>query len=289
MSGPELAGLLLPLGVAALRQATPLVLAGLGGICSERVGIVNIALEGMMLAGAFTGLVAGRLAGPLVGVLAAVTVGMLVGLTHLWATRKFRLNHIVSGVAINLLALHSTTFLLRRLFNQADPPVEARIESMLPTSLFTGVALALVLVFHLVLYYTPLGLRIRAVGESEASTRMAGVDTARVKMLGLAASGVLAGLAGAYLSLAQVGRFSDDMVSGRGFIALAAVVCGRWTPLGMAAASLAFGALDALQFHLQGSVALPGELLRSIPYIATVVAAMALRPRPPADLGRQEE
>ena len=129
MSGPELAGLLLPLGVAALRQATPLVLAGLGGICSERVGIVNIALEGMMLAGAFTGLVAGRLAGPLVGVLAAVTVGMLVGLTHLWATRKLRLNHIVSGVAINLLALHSTTFLLRRLFNQADPPVEAEHES----------------------------------------------------------------------------------------------------------------------------------------------------------------
>ena len=289
MSGPELAGFLLPLGVSALRQATPLVLAGLGGICSERVGIVNIALEGMMLAGAFSGLAAGRLAGPLVGVLAAVTVGMLVGLTHLWATRKLRLNHIVSGVAINLLALHSTTFLLRRLFSQADPPVEARIETMLPTALFTGLALALAVIFHLVLYHTPLGLRVRAVGESEASTRMAGVDTARVKMVGLAASGVLAGLAGAYLSLAQVGRFSDDMVSGRGFIALAAVVCGRWTPLGMAAAALAFGAFDALQFQLQGSVALPGELLRSIPYIATVVAAKALQPRPPADLGRQEE
>lgn len=282
-------GLFAVLLLPTLRQATPLILAGLGGLFSERVGIINIALEGMMLMGAFVGLWVGQSAGLAAGFLAALASGVLLGLLHLLLTQRLRMNHIISGVAINILAISATTFLLRRLFNQADPPREARLLETIPVAWFLLVALALPFLAHFVFYRTAFGLRLRAVGESPESARMAGLHPPGLRMAGVALSGLFAAMAGAYLAMAQVGRFTDDMVSGRGFIALAAVICGRWTPIGAALAALAFGFFDALQLHLQGTVKLPGEFLRSLPYLFTILAALLLRPTPPAALGREEE
>jgi simple sugar transport system permease protein len=174
------------------------------------------------------------------------------------------------------------------LFNQADPPREARVLSTIPVDWFILFALLLPLVLHVVLYKTRFGLRLRAVGESPESARMSGITPAKLRFAGVVLSGLFAASAGAYLALSQVGRFSDKMVSGRGFIALAAVIVGRWNPLGAAAAAIVFGFFDSLQFQLQGNVRLPGELLRSLPYIITILVAMLLRPRPPAALGRVE-
>jgi len=223
------------------------------------------------------------------GLLAAMAAGLLLGGLHLVLTQRFRMNHVISGVAINILALASTTFLLRRLFTQADPPREANVLHLIPINWFILAAIALPFVLQFILYRTKIGLRMRAVGESPESVRMAGVSPMPLRMAGVLASGALASAAGAYLSMSQVGRFSDEMVSGRGFIALAAVICGRWNPLGAAGAALVFGFFDALQFQLQGTVAIPGEVLRSLPYVFTILAAMLLKPNPPAALGEAAE
>lgn len=271
-----------------LRQTTPLILAATGGILSERVGVINIALEGMMLTSAFAGMWAGQALGPGPGLLVALLSGGLLGLLHVFLTQRLHMNHVVSGAAINILAINATTFLLRRLFNQAEPPREALLPQALPVDGFILAGLLLPFVLHFVLYRTAFGLRLRAVGESPESARMAGISPIRMRLAGVVLSGVLAGLAGGYLSMAQVGRFSDDMVSGRGFIALAAVICGRWTPFGAALTALAFGFFDALQIHLQGTVKLPLEVLHSLPYLLTILAAMLVRPIPPAALGRED-
>ena len=277
-----------PLLLPALRQATPLALAAMGGVMSERAGVINIALEGIMVVGAFVGLWAAQEGGLLVGLFAALVSGAALGLLHLLFTQKLRMNHVVSGVAINILALASCTYLLRMVFNQADPPREARVTNTIPVGWFIVAAILLPFALHFVLYRTRFGLRLRAVGESPESARMSGIAPFRLRLAAVVLSGVLAASAGAYLALSQVGRFSDKMVSGRGFIALAAVIVGRWNPLGAAAAALVFGFFDSLQFQLQGNVEVPGELLRSLPYVFTILAAMMLRPRPPAALGTDD-
>ncbi len=279
----------IPLLVPSLRQTVPLIFASLGGIFSERVGVVNIALEGIMLVGAFVGMWVGQGYGLLIGAAAGVGCGALLGLLHYVLTQRLRMNHIVSGVAINILALQATTFLLRRVFNQAEPPRDARVEAVIPVGWFILLAFLAPVVVHFVLYRTRFGLRLRAVGEDPESARMAGLRPMRLRVAGLLLSGAFGGLGGVYLSLSQVGRFGDDMVSGRGFIALAAVICGRWTPLGAAAAALVFGFFDALQLQLQGNVRLPGEFLRMMPYVFTILAALALKPTPPASLGKADE
>ena len=253
------------LAAISIRQACPLVLAALGGILSERSGVVNIALEGIMLIGAFVGIWAGQQYGAVQGLLAAIGAGGAVGAAHLVFTQTLRINHIVSGVAINILALNLSTFLLRAVYNQADPPRQARLTEPLPVEWFIGLALAATIGLHVLLYHTVLGLRLRAVGESPKRTRLA------------------------YLSMSLVGRFTDEMISGRGFIALAAVICGRWTPMGAVLACCAFGFFDALQLRMQGILALPSEALRALPYALTILAAAAFRSQPPASLGSSDE
>jgi general nucleoside transport system permease protein len=280
---------IIPLIVATLRQATPLLLAALGGICSERAGVINIALEGMMLTGAFVAVCAGQAVGLAGGLAAALLSGIAVGFIHYLFTQRLRVNHIVSGVAINLLAIHGTTYLYRRLYSQASPPRSSSLAHTLDPVLFTAAALFLTFAAWFVLYRTQLGLRIRAVGESPLSARMAGLRPDRLRLAGVLTSGVLAAAAGSYLSMAQLGRFSSDMVSGRGYVALAAVICGRWRPAGTLVAAVAFGLFDALQVSLQSVVRLPDELLLSLPYLLTILAAALLRPVPPAALGRDEE
>ncbi len=268
-----------------LRQAVPLVLAACGGVVSERAGVINIALEGCMLTGAFVGLVAGQSFGLAAGLLGAIAAGGLVGLIHLLLTHRLGVNQIVSGVAINLLALHVTTFLMRIVFVRAEPPREAKLAALIPIDLFFVACFAVPLLLQLGLSRTPLGLRLRAVGESPESARMAGIGVLSVRTLAVVASGMLAGAGGAYLSMSQVGRFSDDMVAGRGYIALAAVIAGRWMPVGAAAAALVFGLLDSVQLQMQGTAGLPPEILRMTPYLVAIVAAFALRSKPPAALG----
>jgi simple sugar transport system permease protein len=277
-----------PLLLPAMRQATPLVLGAMGGILSERAGVINIALEGMMVVGAFTAVWAAQFGGVTAGLLAALASGAALGFLHYVFTQKLRMNHVVSGVAINILALAACTYLVRALFNQADPPREARAPGTIPVTWFILLAVLLPFALHFLFYRTRFGLRLRAVGESPESARLSGIEPVKLRLAGVVFSGVLAASAGAYLALSLVGRFSDKMVSGRGFIALAAVIVGRWNPLGAAAAALAFGFFDSLQFQLQGNVEIPGELLRSLPYIATILVAMWLRPRPPAALGTNE-
>ncbi len=274
----------LPLLVPMLTRAVPLALAGMGGIFSERVGIVNIALEGMMLIGAFVGLWTAQGGGLLLGLVASAGAGSVIGLVHLLLTQRFKMDHVVSGVALNILALQGTGFLVRAIYGPSTGKTPV-IESAIPTIYFIVATGVLAVTFHIVLFNTSFGLRMRSVGESPLAAKMAGLNPPKIRAVGMLISGMLAGVAGAYLSISLTTRYSDNMVSGRGFIALAAVICGRWTPMGVLAASLVFGLMDAIQIQLQGTVNIPGELLASIPYVFTILAALLLKSKPPAALG----
>jgi ABC-type uncharacterized transport system permease subunit len=291
----------------AIRQATPLILAALGGLLSERVGVVNIGLEGKILMGAFAAALGALLTGSLwVGLACAVLVGLALALLHAVATQEWRTDHIVSGVAINLLALGLSTYLFRQLI---VPREEAGESSVVPTfgavslgglenlpllkdqSWLTLFALGLPFVLLMLLTRTRWGLRVYAVGNDLQKARMMGVPVKRMRYLGVLLSGALAGLAGAFLVLAATGQFRENMSAGRGFIALAALIFGRWHPLGAAGAALGFGFFEALQMRLQGQpvfgVQLPTDLLLMLPYLLTVIALMGLlgRMKPPSDLG----
>jgi ABC-type uncharacterized transport system permease subunit len=295
----------------AIRQATPLILAALGGLLSERVGVVNIGLEGKILMGAFAAALGALLTGSLwVGLACAVLVGLALALIHAVATQEWRTDHIVSGVAINLLALGLSTYLFRQLI---VPREEAGESSVVPTfgavslgglenlpllnallkdqSWLTLFALALPFVLLALLTRTRWGLRVYAVGNNSQKARMMGVPVKRMRYLGVLLSGALAGTAGAFLVLAATGQFRENMSAGRGFIALAALIFGRWHPLGAAGAALGFGFFEALQMRLQGQpvfgVQLPTDLLLMLPYLLTVIALMGLlgRMKPPSDLG----
>ncbi|MDW8103585.1 MAG: ABC transporter permease, partial [Armatimonadota bacterium] len=279
---------------SALRLATPLALAAMGGILSERSGVVNIGLEGQMLMGAFVGWAAAVMLGNgWLGVVCGVGAGALLGFLHALLTQRFRADHVVSGMAVNLLAAGLTVFLLRRFFER--PPGAPGIAEwslgwlqgvpllgglLAQQSPFVFLMLALPPVLHVLLYHTMWGLRVRAAGESARKSRLAGIDVVATRYACVTLSGVLAALAGTYLSLSQLNVFSEGMSAGRGFIALAAVIFGRWTPLGATVAALGFGFLDALQQRLQGEtlfgVRVPSELLLSLPYLLTIVALAGL-------------
>lgn len=291
----------------AIRQATPLVLAALGGLMSERVGVINIGLEGKILMGAFAAALGTLLTGSLwIGLACAVLVGLTLALIHAVATQELRTDHIVSGVAINLLALGLSTYLFRQII---VPREEAGESSVVPTfgavqlgglenlpflkdqTWLSLMALVLPFVLLVMLTRTRWGLRVNAVGNDSTKARMMGVPVKRLRYLGVLWSGVLASLAGAFLVLAATGQFRENMSAGRGFIALAALIFGRWHPLGAAGAALGFGFFEALQMRLQGQplfgVQLPTDLLLMLPYLLTVIALMGLlgRMKPPSDLG----
>ncbi len=295
----------------AVRQATPLILAALGGLMSERAGVINIGLEGKILLGAFAAALGALLTGsPLVGLACAVLVGLTLALLHAVATQELRTDHIVSGVAINLLALGLSTYLFRQVIVPREEAGQTSMVAMfgavrlgglenLPIlnallkdqSWLTVFALALPFALLLMLRRTRWGLRVNAVGNDALKARTMGVPVKRVRYLGVLASGALASLAGAFLVLAATGQFRENMSAGRGFIALAALIFGRWHPLGAAAAALGFGFFEALQMRLQGQplfgVQLPTDLLLMLPYLLTVVALMGLlgKMKPPSDLG----
>lgn len=291
-SNPGFGSLLLALLAAMLTSATPLIFAAMGGILSERAGVVNIALEGLILAGAFVGVAAGRTSS-LLGLAAALVVGALMGALHAFLTQKTRMNHVVSGLAITLLSAGGTRYLFQKLLRDG-----VAIKG-LPPGIFIVLALALPFLVQWVLSDTKFGLRLRAVGESPTSARMAGIASVPVRFAAVTLSGVCAALAGAFLSMSVAKLFAPDMSAGKGFIALAAVIFGKWHPLGAMAGALFFGFFEALQSQLQIShvkyVALGVEwtdpaLLNTLPYLMTLAALVTLvgRATPPAALGLED-
>ena len=287
---------------AALRMATPLVYAALGGIFSERVGIINIGLEGTMLTSAFAGVTASYYTGnPWVGVVVAVLVGGLIGLLHAILTVKFVGNQIVSGTGINIFAMGFTAYMSQIIWGSRGAsdgvrglgtwniPVIADLPVVGPIigshSPLVYLMLVVTVLSYVILFRTPLGLRIRAVGEHPTAAETAGIDVIRVKFLCVILSGMLAGLGGAFLSLGHLNLFTRGMTGGRGFIAMAAMIFGKWMPFGAFGASLLFGLADALQMRLQSLGLLPPQIILTIPYLLTVavLAGVVGKARPPSD------
>ena len=254
---------------AAFRLWTPLVLAALGGVVSERAGVVNIGLEGMMLGGAFASVAVAHATGNVVwGLLAGILGGAFVGFLHALFVLSLRVPPILSGVGLNLGMLGLTTFLLRTYGESGlNAPTQLAGESMV------GLALLLVLGIWVVLYRTPLGLRLRACGESTHAAQAAGLSVGRIRYASVTVSGALAGVGGVALVLTGLGTFTENVTAGRGYIALAAVIFGRWSPLFVALTAFVFGFGDALQLSLQtAGVQIPPDFLTLLPYVVTLLA-----------------
>lgn len=289
---------------AMIRSATPLAFAALGGLFSERSGVINIGLEGLMLISAFAGAVGSFYTGsPLLGLAAAIAAGLVFALVHAAATITFEADQIISGTAINLLALGGTGFLMVELFGSGgtsprvetfDPvriPLLADIpvigaplfdQSILVYLLYLAVPLC-----FFALYRTRFGLRLRATGEVPEAVDVTGISVPAMRYRGVALSGVLAALGGAYLSISNLSAFTENMTLGRGFIALAALIFGRWNPVRAFGAALLFGFAEAIVLR-GANVAVPRELIDSLPYLVVIVALAAFGGRAvaPAALGR---
>jgi ABC-type uncharacterized transport system permease subunit len=281
----------LTLLVATVRKSVPLIFASIGGFFSERSGVINIGLEGMMLFGAFSGaIIAYSTHNPWLGVLGAAVTGGLVGYLHAVATISLRANQIISGVAINMLAVGGTLFLSQvfvggeRSFSLAPTDRLPMWGAFVPLAYMAFLVVGLAYVFS---YYTVPGLRMRAVGEHPRAADTQGISVTRMRYFGVVVSGVCAGLGGAYLPFFS-GSFAKNMTSGQGFIALAALIFGKWNPIGAMAASLLFGFADALQESLQGRGGLPSQVFQVIPYVLTIVALAGVigRSVPPASVGK---
>ncbi len=301
---------ILTAGVLAstLRFATPLAFAAIGGIFSERSGVVNIGLEGMMLTGAFFGIWGSVWSGSwVVGLLMAMLFGGLLALIHAFFSIHLRADQIVSGFAVNFLALGLTGYLFSSIYPggihegvSRVPNIDLNFLSAIPLvgEFFEGVfghlnllvwlMFATVVLAYVVLFKTPIGLRIRSVGEHPRAADTVGISVYGVRYAAVVASGVLAALGGAFLSIGFVGSFAENMTAGRGFIALAAVIFGKWRPGWAFAATLLFGFGFALAIPLQREADISENLISTFPYILTLVALVGVigRSVPPAAVGR---
>jgi len=289
--------------VASLHLSIPLAFAALGGFYSERSGVLNIALEGMLLTGAFTSAtITFYTSNPWLGIVAAVIAGGLVGLLHAFLSVTLRVDQLVSGLAINLVASGITSFLARLIFNgstQRLPGIEAIIIpglSQIPIigillfqqDIFVYLLLMLIMLTTYILFYTSFGLTLRAVGEYPPAADTAGLSVPSVRYCAVIMSGCLASLGGAYLTLVQIRFFVEGMSAGKGFIAIAALIFGKWHPVGSALACLLFGATEALQLQIQAFGAnIPYQFLLMLPYIIAILALVGLAGKsiPPKALG----
>jgi general nucleoside transport system permease protein len=272
---------------STIRLSTPLILAALGGLYSERCGVINIALEGMMLAGAFTAAVVTVFThNPWVGLFAAVIAGAMVAALHAVATISYRADQVVSGAAINILFLGVPALLSGALFESTGATPQLPLDQTLPDApVYLAFLLAAVTAY--VIYRTRFGLRLRAVGENPEAALAAGVSVSRMRYAGVLISGALAALGGAYLSIGQSSLFTRNMTAGRGFIALAALIFGKWDPVGALVACLFFGFAEAVADRMQGTVDIPNQFIQLIPYVLTMVvlAGWIGRATPPKALG----
>ena len=279
--------------MSTLRLATPLVLAALGGLFSERAGVINIALEGIMLAGAFAAAAMTYATGsPWVGLMSGMAAGLLIAAIHAVACIRYRADQVVSGTAINILMFGVPGFLSGALFLSSGSTPQLPKEQLIPNAPMVLAALLVPLTWY-VLYRTPFGLRLRSVGENPAAADAAGVSVASIRYAGVLLSGVLAGIGGAYLSIGQSSLFTRNMTSGRGFIALAALIFGKWRPVQTMLACLLFGFTEAISIQMQGVVKLPSgedipvQFIQIVPYVLTIVvlAGFIGQSRPPRALG----
>lgn len=276
------------IALSGLRMATPLLLAALGGLYAERSGVINIALEGLMLAGAFTAAVVTYLThSPWLGLAAAASAGLAVAAIHAVASIRFGANQVVSGAAINILFLGLPPLLAGAWFGAtSETPAVPRAE-LLPRAPVV-LALALVPITWYVLERTRFGLRLRAAGESPEAVATAGLPVARIRYTAVLLSGALAGIGGAYLAIGQASQFTRNMTAGRGFIALAALIFGRWRPVQTLLACLLFGFAEAVAIQMQGVAGVPVQFVQIIPYVLTLLVAAGFlgQSRPPRALGR---
>ena len=282
---------------ATVRMATPLLIAALGLSIAERAGMMNIGAEGIMLMGAFAGYAAARLLSSYwYGALIAMIVGVVF--TGLFAVLAIscKTQQVVVGAAINMLGAGITSVLYRKMFYQVGsgisgmmvesfPNVPIPLLSNIPVigdmlfnhNILVYIGFILIAVFWFIIYHTSLGLKITACGEHPKAADSLGISVIQIRYLTTLASGALLGLAGAYLSIAQTNAFGEDMTGGKGFIAMAVVILGKWTPLGIAGGAVLFGAANALQMSVQNwGVNLPNNIIMMIPYVATVVAVVAV-------------
>ena len=304
--------LLLALASSMIRATTPLLLAALGGLMSERSGIVNIALEGIILFGALAAAVVAQLIeapylradpnarvwfAPWLGLLAAMVLGALVAGVHALVSIRYKADQIISGTTINLMGIGIPAVDLAGLYQNTatSEPIKTRLPEIsffgvpgMSFSVLVYIAFLLVPVVWFVVFRTPFGLRLRAVGEHPEAADSLGISVTRMRYVGVMLSGVLAGLGGAYLSIGNLNQFISEMSGGRGFIALAALIFGKWHPLGVLGATLLFGAFQATEVLLGGGKLLPPTLVQSLPYILTmlVLAGFVGRSVAPKGLGK---
>jgi ABC-type uncharacterized transport system permease subunit len=279
---------------SAMRLSTPLILAAIGGLFSERSGVINIALEGLMLAGAFTAAAVTYATGSAwVGLLAGIAAGVALSSVHALASIRYGADQVVTGTAINILMAGIPGFLSGALFLSSGSTPQIPKEHLLPWAPIV-MAFAAVPLSWYVLYRTPFGLRLRAVGENPEAADAAGVAVARTRYAGVLLSGGFAAIGGAYLSIGQSSLFTRNMTSGRGFIALAALIFGKWRPVQTMLACLFFGLTEAITIRMQGVVTLPSgedipvQFIQMVPYVLTIVvlAGFIGHSRPPRALGR---
>lgn len=289
---------------STLRQSTPLVLGALCGLLGERTGVINIGIEGQMLMSAFIGFLANVYTGNLfVAVLAGMAMGALMGALLAFMSVTLKMDQIIGGTVLNILALGLTGF-----FYQAGLTTEGKLQPiplgpladipLIGPVLFsnppiTYLTLILVVVVHYVLFYTRWGLRTRAVGEHPSAADTVGINVYFMRYANVIIGGAIAGLAGAYLTLEAVGSFERAMTNGRGFVALAVMIFGKWTPIGSWGAALLFGLATAVQTQLQfgGRLDIPHQFIGMLPYVLTIVvlAGFVGRARPPAAVGKPYE
>jgi general nucleoside transport system permease protein len=301
LTDPSFAGFL----SASMRLAIPILLAALGGLFSERSGVLNISLEGTMLVGAFFGFAAAYASGHLeIGVIAAIFAGIIFALGLGFYTITLGANQVVVGISMNLLAVGATAYFYRLAFGAGTasprvtsfPPLDLGLLGDIPVigpllfreDALAYLALALIVVSWIVIAKTRFGLNIRAVGEHPQAAESLGVSVEPIRYAAVVISGGLAGLGGAFLSLSATGVFLDNMTAGRGYIALAILILGRRHPFGVLLASLLFGAADALQIRAQLlPIGVPLQFLLMLPYILTIIvlAGFAGRSGAPAALG----
>ena len=294
---------------ATIRSATPILFPALAGIFSERSGVLNIALEGIMLISAFAAVVGSYYTGNAwIGVLCAVAAGVLTSLIHAFMCINLRADQAIVGTGINILGAGLPSFLLLKLFgSQGISPIVERIyEVRVPIladipiigpvlgmqSPLVYISLLMVPVSYFVLFKTPFGLRLRSVGENPHASETVGISVFRMRYLGVIISGVLAALGGAFLSVSYLAQFVKLMTAGRGFIGLSAMIFGRWNPWGALFACLLFGFADALQAAAQASnVPIAPPLLRMLPYVLTIIALVGAmgRAEPPAYVAKPYE
>ena len=268
---------------STIRSATPLIFAALGGMFSERAGVINIALEGLMLTGAFTAAVATyELQNPYIGFLCGIVAGGLVAGVFAVAVIKFEADQVVTGFAVSLLMLGLPAVISSRLYDSAGSTQQIAKEFLLP-DFYNRLSIASILAFLLVpvcwyvLYKTPFGLRIRAAGENPGAADAAGVNVIRLRYIAVVLSGVLAAGGGAYLSIGQSSLFTRGMTAGRGYIALAALILAKWKPIPVLFACLFFGFTEALSIQMQGVIKMPSgedvpvQFIQIIPYVLTII------------------